>query len=263
MRIRVALLALSLVLVGAGKNKKKKKPKRGQEPVEEPADAGPTFVDISFDDDDEDFFGSELMMATAECGDLIKMEPAAMMGKLNDGEIRCLDDKLIESEKQTFKDKLSRVLMSDAWAKGDKHRWEAVVRRHLTDIDRSDPNLCYKFSVHLSRKDAEFADETMRWVDVALDNRSQWTGDIHVKRVYALYKIKTVAAQKKWMFLEDEYARKQEPALLEGVKEARNATKTYAREWLEYAQVAKKDDTVARQLCVSAAGTASFCEENL
>ena len=58
--------------------------------------------------------GSELMMATARCGDLVALEPAAMMGKLKDGEIRCLDEQLRDAEKQTVKDKISRVLMADA-----------------------------------------------------------------------------------------------------------------------------------------------------
>ena len=224
------------------------------------------FVSIDFGDEDdalESMFGSELMIATAECGDLIKMEPAAMMGKLKDGEIRCLDEKLHEAEKQTFKDKLSRVLMSDAWAKGDTHRWEAVVRRHLSEIDRSDPNLCYKFAVHLSKKEAEFADETMRWSDVALENRSQWTGDIHVKRVYALYKLKTLSAQKKWAAAEEAYVNAPSPDTDDAVKDARNQTKTNAREWLEFARSAGKDQTVAMQLCVSAAGTADFCREDV
>ena len=104
-------MALGL-LVACGK-------KKGPDPAaenEEPA--APVFIDIDMgaeEDELDDMIGSELMQATAECGNLKKMEPAAMMGKLSDGEIRCLDVKLREAERQTFKDKLSRVLMADAW----------------------------------------------------------------------------------------------------------------------------------------------------
>ncbi len=150
--------------------------------------------------------------------------------------------------------------MADAWAKGDKHRWEGVVRRHLSDIDQSDPDLCYKFAKHLVNQNADKADETIRWANMALENKSVWVGDIHVKRVYNLHKIKAVAAQKKWQHCEAKY--------LDGPTEdgnrvrnqARNDLKTQAREWLEYARSAGKDPTLAHQLCVSAAGTDEFCD---
>src|SRR5690606_16230954 len=158
------------------------------------------FIEISLDEEEEaldELFGSELMVATAKCGDLVRLEPSAMMGKLKDAEIRCLDQSLREAERQTVKDKISRVLLADAWAKGDSHRWEGIARRHLEEIDRSDPDMCYKFAVYLLERPADYMDETMKWADVALDNRTRWTGELHVKRVYALYKVKGMAAQKK------------------------------------------------------------------
>jgi len=247
-----ALVIAGLVLSGC-----KKKP---PETTEEVYSGG--FVDIEIDEDEEELFGSELMIATAECGDLVRMEPAAMMGKLKDGEIRCLDQSLRDAERQTVKDKLSRVLLADAHAKGDMHRWEGIVRRHLEEIDRSDPDLCYKFSRYLAGKDSEYADEAMKWADVALENRTRWTGDLHVKRVYALYKLKALSAQKKWQALEEEYIVEPSDEKLDDKKETRNLTKTLAREWLEYARSSGKDPTAALQLCVSAAGTDQFCEEN-
>jgi hypothetical protein len=220
------------------------------------------FIEISLDDEDDldEMFGSELMVATAKCGDLVKLEPSAMMGKLNDGEIRCLDQQLREAERQTVKDKISRVLQSDAWAKGDQHRWEGIARRHLEEIDRSDPDMCYKFSLYLSKKGPDFMDEAMRWADVALENRSRWSGDLHVKRVYALYRLKAMAAQKKWQHLEQKYVEEPSEENLQVKDETRNLTKTLSREWLEYAREANKDPTVALQLCISAAGTTEFCE---
>ncbi len=222
------------------------------------------FIEISLDDEEEDLddmFGSELMMATAKCGDLVKLEPAAMMGKLKDGEIRCLDQQLRDAERQTVKDKISRVLLSDAWAKGDEHRWEGIARRHLEQIDRSDPDMCYKFSLYLSKKGADFMDEAMKWADVALENRSRWSGDLHVKRVYSLYRLKAMAAQKKWTHLEEKYVADPTEETLSDKDETRNLTKTLSREWLEYARQSGKDPTVALQLCISAAGTAGFCED--
>ena len=120
--------------------------------------------------------------------------------------------------------------------------------------------MCYKFSLYLSRKGPDFMDEAMRWADVALENRSRWSGDLHVKRVYALYRLKAMAAQKKWDHLEQVYVDDPSEANLQVKDETRNLTKTLSREWLEYAREANKDPTVALQLCISAAGTTEFCE---
>lgn len=253
------LFSAALVLaVGCGR---KKQPARSADSSTE----GPgEFVEISLDDEVsalDEMFGSELMTATAKCGDLVKLEPSAMMGKLKDAEIRCLDQSLRDAERQTVKDKVSRVLLADAWAKGDEHRWEGIVRRHLTDIDRSDPDMCYKFSTYLLDTAPENMDETMKWADVALENRTRWTGDLHVKRVYALYKLKAMAAQKKWGWLEEKYVMSPTETLLEEKSESRNQAKTLAREWLEYARSSGKDPTLALQLCISAAGTSDFCDE--
>ena len=221
-----------------------------------------SFVAIDMGDEEDDLdelFGSELMTATAECGDLIKLEPAAMMGKLSDAEIRCLDNTLRVNERMTFKDKISRVLLADAWAKQDEHRWEGVARRHLEQIDRSDPDMCYKFALYLSSKGPDRMEEALKWADVALENRRMWTGDLHVKRVYSLYKLKAMAAQKNWAYLEDQLAKAPSADAEDSVIEMRNKTKTLAREWLEYARSAGKDPTLALNLCVSAAGTADFC----
>lgn len=251
----IPALVLALAVTGCG-DKTKSKVKTEPMPV--------GFVDINLDDEDDalgEMYGSELFVATAQCGDLVQLEPAAMMGKLKDGEIRCLDDTLRNAERQTVKDKVSRVLMADAWMKADKHRWEGIVRRHLTDIDRSNPDLCLKFALHLSKKGPDYMEEAMKWADNALDNRSLWTGDNHVKNVYNLYKVKAYAAQKRWEYLELRYSDDPSDTLLDEKNEIRNLTKTLSREWLEYARVSGKDTTMAQQLCVSAAGTGGFCDE--
>jgi hypothetical protein len=240
------------------------KGKKAPEPAGAAATAtAPAFVEIDMgEEEDEDFF-PELMKATAECGELVKLEPSAMMGKLQDAEIRCLDQSLRDAERMTVKDKISRVLMKDAFAKGDEHRWEAVSRRHLEEIDQSDPDLCYKFARFLSSRGPDFTDETMRWADVALENRSRWSGDTHVKRVYALYKVKTIASQKKWEHLASLAleSREDQESLGEDIKQARNQVKTHSREWLEYARQSGRDTTLPLQLCISASGTEDFCDE--
>lgn len=226
--------------------------------------AGSSFVEISMDEEEEsleELIGSELQQINAQCGDLQSLEPLAMLGQLSDAQIRCLDDKLKESQRQTAKNKLSIVLMYDAWSKGDEHRWEGVTQRHLNEIDRSNPDLCFKFAYFLSKQNAEKMDEAMMWADVALENRARWEGDLHMKRVYALHKIKTNASQRKWTWLEEEYTKEPTEELLSDIEETRNQTKTLAREWLEYARQSGQDETVPYNVCMSAAGTEGYCDE--
>ena len=265
----IAPLALALALtltLGAGCKKTETEAAADASADASTGDA-PVFVDLSMDEDEEleeDMMGSELMVAEGDCSNLRKLEPKAMMGKLSDGEIRCLDRTLREADKQTFKDKLSRVLMADAYAKKNDDRWETIVRRHLNDIDRSDPDLCYKFSTFMlkrvPKKGPPAADEVMKWADVALENKQQWTGDTYVKRVSTLYRVKATAAFQKWEWLENEYKEKPSEELSKGKEDARNEAKNLAREWLAYTKEAGLDGSMASQMCVSAAGTQDFCE---
>lgn len=229
------------------------------------ADDTPQFVELDLEEDmDEDMMGSELMVAEGDCSNLRKMEPKAMLGKLDDGEIRCLDRTLREAEKQTVKDKLSRVLMADAYAKQNDDRWETIVRRHLNEIDRSDPDLCYKFATFMlkrvPKKGPAAADEVMKWSDVALENKQQWTGNLYVKRVSTLYRVKATAAFMKWEYLEAKYSEGPTGELAQDKEDSRNVAKNLAREWLGYCQQAGISTDRAAQLCASAAGTQDFCE---
>lgn len=263
-RVLPFLLAATLTLAACGK---KKSPDAGgdatvdAETTETPAPTGP--VHIVFDDDDWD--DDETMMfleETAECGDLYALEPAAMMGHLSDGQISCLEDKLVETDVQTFKKRLSLLLIVDSWSSGEaeRPRWEALVRRHLEHFDRSDPDLCYKFARHLQKRGSEHGEEAVHWANVSLENKTQWSGDTYVSRVYSLMKLKSMAAADVWQASEAAFANSPGDDALRQERETRRAeAKTMAREWLDYAREAGKDPTRAFDMCVSAAGTEQYC----
>src|SRR5262245_47484748 len=64
-------------------------------------DAGPNIsIDLGEEESDPEV-DIEINKATASCGNLVALEPAAMMGKLKDAEVRCLEDALRAAEKQT------------------------------------------------------------------------------------------------------------------------------------------------------------------
>lgn len=203
----------------------------------------------------------ELVVDTTECGDLLKIEPRALLGRLSAEEVLCLERELRHSNRITQQDRISRVLLADAFAKKEPRRWEAAIRRHLIEIDRSDGELCYIYARSLARSGPDRADETMRWADRALAvSRRTWSGDVLVSRVDALHRLKVLAARQKWFDMEQYFLDSPTPEAQKRANYWRNYTKTAAREWMVFAQAAGQEYEVARQLCISAAGSEVFCE---
>lgn len=219
-------------------------------------------IDVSKSEGFTGLMALETETIDAECGDLIALEPKALLGRLGEEEVACLELSLRHSTRQVERDKISRVLVADAYAKGKMHRWEAAIRRHLTDIDRSDADLCYIFARYLARQGPDRATETIRWAELALINKGMWSGDLRKDRVYALYRLRAIAAQQRWYqaekhFMEDPTTNRQRLTA-----RWRTRTKTLAREWLDYAQnpEVQLDPGLAFQICFSAAGTQDYCD---
>ncbi|MBN1335793.1 MAG: hypothetical protein JXB39_07510 [Deltaproteobacteria bacterium] len=199
-------------------------------------------------------------VAPATCNDLVALESSALMGQLSGGQRSCLEDRLASAGRQTEKDKVSRVLLNDAEARGDKATWARLMKRHLEEIDRSDPDLCFKYAIYLSRLDVGRANGVIRWADYALENKANWKGATYVSRVAALLKLKAEAANRIWQAAEEAYVESRTEENEAKATRYRNTTKAYAREWLDYARVSGQDTKNAMALCVSAAGNRQFCE---
>ncbi len=137
---------------------------------------------------------------------------------------------------------------------------EVLLGRHLEEIDRSDPDLCFKYAVKLARKDIDRAEEAIRWAGYALENKQEWTKATYKRRLFDLYKLRAETSNRLWthwdaVYVEDRAAESQ------GNSEGwRNQTKQYAREWLDYAKASDQRVLRARNLCIAAAGTSDFCE---
>jgi uncharacterized membrane protein YgcG len=195
-----------------------------------------------------------------DCTNLRKLEPQAMLGKLNPEQAKCLEGRIADAAKQTDKDKISRVLMTNAYSSGDKKEWEKLIKRHLDEIDRSDPDLCYKYARHLSKKGPGSSYGVIKWADTALENRTMWTGSTYTSRVNSLYKLKAASAQKLWINAEKDLEAGSDDKTKAAQEKTKNMTKVFAREWYEYAKSAGKNANPALQLCISAAGTEDYCE---
>jgi hypothetical protein len=183
---------------------------------------------------------------------LRSLESDASRGGLSDDEKSCLEDNYAKSEVQTIKDKISRVLLVNAYA-FSTDAWAQLVRRHLDEVDQSDPDIAYLYSFYLHNNDAADAEEVIRWTDVALERRDVWTGDVYVSRVYGLMKLKSVASAIAWQNAADGGTPGEEVMVL------RNRTKTFAREWVDFAKVAGRDMGESLELCLSAANRRSAC----
>ena len=216
-----------------------------------------------------DFGASEAMAAaeapagdseSAVCDDLLTLEPFSLMGKLGAERVACLERRLRYEPRQVERDKISRVLMADAFARDDIHVWEGALHRHLTEIDRSDPDLCYVYARHLAKKGEDYHASAIRWSNHALENALVWEGDMRVEKMYSLHRISAVAAQRLWYQAEDSLSANFSKEAKFKAGFWRSQAKNLAREWLSFAKEAGLDSAAAYDICLQTSGTADYCE---
>jgi hypothetical protein len=194
------------------------------------------------------------------CGDLLAMEPAAIAGELAPDAITCIESRIAAETKQTTRDKLSRLLLVNADAKGDTQEWARLAERHLEEIDRSDPDLCFKYALFLSRGDIDDAPPVLKWTSYALENKHVWEGPTYVSRVYNLLRLRAETASRLWHEAEKDFLEDRSDENADLSEQARGQAKDFAKEWLDYARASGQPVEFADQLCKSAAGSAAFCD---
>ena len=202
----------------------------------------------------------ELGRDTAVCDDLIALEPRSLLGKLSEEQFLCLQTRLATEERQTTRGKISRLIMADAWAKDDRHRWEGAIRRHLTEIDRSDPDLCFVFANWLASQGRASYREAIRYAALSLENAHVWEGEHRVSRVSGLHRIQSFAAMQLWLLAEERLVREPTAKVREQAAYWRHQTKNLAREWLQFSFAANIETDEAEELCISSAGTVDYCD---
>jgi len=194
----------------------------------------------------------------AEIDRLRELESGATKGALNKEEIDCLETAYAKSEQQTKKNKISRVLLVNAYAYSTKE-WARLMERHLAEVDQSDPDLAYLWAIYKHNNGAEaHADEVVKWTETALERRDVWSGDLYVGRVYGLMKLRSLASSIVWKASEAKFAAGDDSIDTDAI---RNGVKTYAREWVDFAKVSGRDPTEALELCLSAASAKACGDE--
>lgn len=204
--------------------------------------------------------GEPISPTQVVCDDLLALESAAMMGQLSVEHQACLDRRVVTERLQTDKSQVSKLLLVNAETGGDRSEWRRLMHRHLEDIDRSEPDLCFAYALFLHRDGTlDDAEEVVRWAGFALENKQAWNGKDHVTKVMGLLRLRAEAANKLWVSAEKVY-RKQGSEESELVSETyRGWTKDFAREWLDFSRAAQDASIRARQMCEAASGSAAFC----
>lgn len=197
-------------------------------------------------------FACLALSAHAECLDyastpqtLRSLESKAGRGALPKEQISCLELSYSSADSITTKDKISRVLLINAYAYNTRD-WARLVDRHLDEIDQSDPAITYLYTFYLHNRKAPDFQDVIKWSQVALERRAEWKGKTYTNRTFQLMKVRALAATALW----DQHSRKNER---QQADEMRLDAKTYSREWLDFARSAGWDIAEAGRLCASAA----------
>ena len=161
---------------------------------------------------------------------------------------------------QTTKNKVSRLLIVNAESKKDWAAWENLVQRHLEDVDRSDPDLCFRYAVYLHKQGGlDVAEEAIRWAGYALENKQIWEPPDFVKKVNGLHRLRAEAAHRLWVDAEQTHSKNPTPDSDRMAQDYRGIAMSFSREWLDYARAAGQKTEKAYQMCRSAAGAEAFC----
>ena len=83
----------------------------------------------------------------------------------------------------------------------------------------------------------------------------------HDKPTYDFpYQLLELQSNKLWIHWDAKYVEDRSGESSAEGENWRNMTKQYSREWLDYAKISSQPVVRPRNLCISAAGTADFCE---
>ncbi len=193
------------------------------------------------------------------CGDPAELDEAARKGALSNADIACLNEAYGLSTSRLAWERVSVMLLSNAYAARDTASQATLLARHLGEIDSENPEMAYRYALLLMQRGPERAADVVRWSNVALINRAAWTGETYQQRVYALYKLRAAASLTVLKDAERAQSEGYGDELERAVVRAREDTKRYSREWYVYARDTGQDVQAALDLCLIASQSASWC----
>ena len=118
-------------------------------------------------------------------------------------------------------------------------------------MSQSDPNIAFLYAYHLYNTKSGDLNAIIEWADVGLENKHEWKGDVHVSRVTSLLRLRALASNDLYIQIAETDGTSQEGKA--NLFDARNQTKTYSREWMDYAKASGRRFDEAFDLCLSVA----------
>ncbi len=178
---------------------------------------------------------------------------------LSDEQTACMDAAFVQSTSAEQRAEASLRLIARADGLPDKREWERLVRRHLEEVDGADYGLGLDFAVHHVGSGPESAEAAIRWADETLGDSANWRRNAYMSRVYALKKLRAVAAGELWRSAEaldeqDLVANDSQP-----MQAAQQRARDYAREFYRFALMSDQASEPALPLCLSAGATQEWC----
>ncbi len=180
------------------------------------------------------------------------MEIIAARGGLSNTEIRCLERSLARNSLPVAREQISLVLVRNAEEAGTG--WAQAVRTHLYEVDGSNPDLSFQYALHLL-EGGEGLVEASRWANIALANRSAWTGAQYAERTHSVYKLRAAIAQASWRAAEVQYSATPDEDSEAHAIAMREATADRAKDWWQYCEETGMNSDTALTLCNLSGGT--------
>lgn len=184
---------------------------------------------------------------TESCANLRLLDLEARQGHLDEADIECLVRKWDGASRVARAD-ISKVLMADAYAKGDVPEWERLVEQHVRQVDARDPEVAWTWVNIL----AHYPDRTAHLllaVDDAEAVAHQWPDNLRQLRLARIHELRTEGTLRLWKALgtTDEAWEKR--------------TRKAAREWSLYLLDHPSAGSPSRavDVCTEAAGEFEWC----
>jgi hypothetical protein len=181
------------------------------------------------------------------------LEPKALSGALDQAMLMCLEMGYLNAASQTDKAKISRVLMANAYVTNTVE-WARLVKRHLDEVEQSDPDIGYLYANYLfNKRDPDYRG-AVRYAELAYERRAdQWEGEVFTTRSHHLLRLRTYAKIKLWEQTEKD-AIAGSPDAMTRAADLRTQAHTAAREWLDFDRVSRSNWLPAAEACVATGG---------
>jgi len=179
------------------------------------------------------------------------LEAKALTGGLDAGTVECLEMAYSKAHSQTDRSKVSRVLLANAYV-SNTDTWAGLVRRHLDEVEQSDPDISYLYANYLMNQPKRDYNAVVRYADMAYERRADnWEGDVFTVRTHHLLRMRAVARLYGWQEVTEAAAAAQTSAETDSMEQLRLKAHAAAREWLDFDRASDLPVAEAGHICVT------------